>query len=239
MKKILLISLYIFTFMTSACEQVTIMEKFSVPSMGPLAFDGEHFWIFYKQLFYKTNLSGETIDYLEIPLDIRGITFDGESFWAAEPFDIYKLDKEWNILSSFRLPDLFQAEDVAFDGTHLLIANRRDGKIYRFNTDGEQISSFWLPEKIIPRKIECNNGYLWFSEVVNIGSTQYWKIFRAELDGTIIETFIVPERGIYIRAFAFGNDRIWFSGAVNKNEIGMPFLFKTTIKMDIGKDARL
>ncbi len=234
-KKTFLICEFVLVFFTASCEQIFTADTFPVPYAGSLAFDGEHFWLSTKNsVIFKINLSGEVIDYIDISIgDITGITFDGENLWAAvwsDPAMMYKIDRTGSILDSFEMSFPCIPRDLAFDGTYFLLFNGFNEKIYRFNTEGMVVDSFWLPEKISFSVFTCDENFLWFASSVTLGQINYAKISKITLDGIVQETFFYPIKYTRISGLAFGNNRLWCSKYTHPEGY---FLMRTDVKSNI------
>ncbi len=142
-----------------------------------LAHDGELVWINNRetcQIFGFNPISGEIVDTLNFDEQFRGLTHDGQSFWAGRTSEmggeIIRFDRDGEIIQSIECPDLYVI-GVTFDGENLWICpgNVRNHNITlrKISTDGEMLSVIDVTDlfngsipdiAFIP---EHNQGNLW------------------------------------------------------------------------------
>ena len=70
---------------------------------------------------------------INIPVGIRGLTFDGDNFWLCLDSTVYCFDVEGNLVNDFPNP-YPNAGGLGWDGEYLWMAE--DGHVYQVDTDG-------------------------------------------------------------------------------------------------------
>jgi sugar lactone lactonase YvrE len=121
----------------------------------------------------------------EVPLKNThpaGIVSNGRNFFvitwtrslAGTKFDVLKLDSGFNVIKSYRINDIQEPSQIAWDGRNLWISSWYDRRIYRMDPDTMGITGY------IKSPVKKTTGIAWDGKTLWVTGT-YSDLYKMEL----------------------------------------------------------
>ncbi len=149
---------------------------------------------------------------LELPqeiMDLQGLTWDGENFWALDSANVklYKLSgATGQALATFDLQGAAYPTAVAWDAQsqRLFVLDGNNATIYQINPDdGGVVRSLELTEGV-PVGMAWGDGSLWVSD---FDAAKIYKI--SPEDGRVLQTILVGVPGAALLSMGWGEGALW------------------------------
>lgn len=149
-------------------------------------------------------------EFLVLPqgiMDLQGLAWDGENFWALDSADLklYKLSgSSGQALATFELTDAEYPTAVAWDAQRLFVLDGNSNRIYQINPgDGSVVRSVELSERV-PLGMTWGDGKLWVSDF------DVPKIYQVSPeDGRVLGTISVGLPGAALLSISWGDGALW------------------------------
>ncbi len=216
-----------------ACRKIIITDIFTSPVSffdsytGGLAYTDD-LWLAGGDVIWRIDaVDGQVKEFIDAPGDtIIGLAPGDGHLWAvaAEPDNaselsahiarLYKLKTTGEVIGSFIVPSVFYPQDIAFDGTWLWLVSGFNGKIYKIDTEGTIVDSFFA-SGVNPDGLTYDGSHLWVSDSF---SSSWISISKLDTSGTVIDSFCVP--GVFSFGLACdGENSLWISVIVGSKSL--------------------
>ena len=141
-----------------------VRSSFDFSGPRALAFDGTNLWVATTWDLYKIRpTTGEIIDSFDSSLTLCGLEYDGTYLWGTELYgDIRKISPTTGeIIDSFDAPENSWPEDLAFDGSHLWLADGLHDTIYKLDPNTVNVVSSFNSPGMDPFGLAFDGTHLW------------------------------------------------------------------------------
>jgi len=237
MKKIIVLIIFLFSFLGFLSAEWTVVETYTIPGKASgLAWDGTYlyFGIYgsYGDHIYRFDPQSETnsLQFINEELDDSfGMTWDGTSLWIthhpSNPASAVQLDLSGNILSQFSLPDQYMS-GIAFDGINFWVSTYYPDDpsvIYQVDNTGAILNqfNFDIPDNNDeqPWDLCIHEEDLWLTDY-NENT-----IYKVDTAGNILENYSCEN--IKPAGIVFDGSFLWYvDGPLSSNS--------TLYKVDLG-----
>lgn len=134
------------------------------------------------------------------------VAWDGECIWTATlGCNVYKLDANTGEIKAHWIAPGSQSWRMTYDGEHLWINDFAKKRVYEMDTDGNVLSSFYVPDQTGGAK-----GIAWDGQCLNIMGWTSPVIYQVDKSGTLLGTIQI--QGYAGGGLAWDGQYFWAPG---------------------------